>query len=122
MPAMRTALAVLLGFALGVAAPGAQAPAASTGAQAPDARQVAKGKEVFTRMKCLLCHKLGDKGGALAPDLDGVALRRDAASLRRLLEDPEKEMKDPQYKVKMPVFPFKDGELDALVAYLGTLK
>ena len=31
-------------------------------------------------------------------------------------------MKDPQYKVKMPDFPFKDGELDALVAYLQTLK
>ena len=86
MPAMRTVMAVLLGLALGVAAPGAQAPAASTGVQNPDAQQVAKGKEVFTRMKCLLCHKLGDKGGALAPVLDGVARRRDSASLRRLLD------------------------------------
>ncbi len=109
---VRTAIAVLLGVALGIAA---------LGAQAPDS-QVEKGKEVFTRMKCLLCHKLGDKGGALAPVLDGVARRRDAESMRRLLEHPDKEMKDPQYKVTMPAFPFKDGELDELVAYLQTLK
>lgn len=105
-------MAVLLGVALGVAA---------LGAQTPDP-QVEKGKEVFTQMKCLLCHKLGDKGGKLAPVLDEVARRRDAESMRRLLTDPDKEMKDPQYKVKMPTFPFKDGELDALVAYLQTLK
>jgi len=95
---------------------------AALGAQAPDAEQVKKGREVFDRMKCSLCHKVGDKGGTLGPSLDGVALRRDAAAMRRILEHPDKELTDPGNKVKMPTFPFKDGEIDALIAFLQTLK
>jgi cytochrome c2 len=92
------------------------------GAQTADVEQVKKGRQVFDQMKCTLCHRVGDKGGTLGPSLDGVALRRDAAAMRRILEHPDKELTDPGYKVKMPTFPFKDGEIDALVAYLQTLK
>jgi cytochrome c2 len=65
---------------------------------------------------------VADKGGKLGPALDGVADRRDADAMRRILLHPDKELSDPAYKVKMPTFPFKEGEIDDLVAYLQTLK
>lgn len=106
------ALAVTLVMALAVRA---QVP--SSGA-APGA----KGRQVFERYKCLLCHSLEGKGGKLSVALDGVADRRDATMMRRILLKPEKALADSKAKIKMPTFAFEDGELDALVAYLQTLK
>lgn len=90
--------------------------------QAPDTAQVAKGRELFEKNKCLLCHKLEGKGGSLSVPLDGVADRHDAEALEHILRDPAKALEGSTAKVKMPKFPLTDEEVQALVAYLGTLK
>jgi nitric oxide reductase subunit C len=109
---MTTALAVTLVMALH-----ARAQVPSSGEAS-----AARGRQVFEQSKCLLCHSLDGKGGKLSVALDGVAERRDAAAMKRILLSPEKELAGSKAKVKMPVFPFKDGEVDAVVAYLLTLR
>ncbi len=94
------------------------------GAQVPSSAETpaAKGRQVFEQYKCLLCHSLEGKGGKLSVALDGVAERRDGAAMKRILLSPDKALAGSKTKVKMPAFSFKDGELDALVAYLRTLR
>lgn len=81
---------------------------------------VEKGRQVFERMKCLLCHRLEGKGGKLSGALDDIGLKRDAASLKKVLDNPQAEY--PNSKLKMPTFPYKAGEQEALIAYLLTLR
>lgn len=112
MRILLSALAVTLVMQL---QPRAQVPSSETAA-------VDKGRQVFEQYKCLLCHSLDGKGGKLSVALDGVAERRNAAALKRILLNPEKELADSKAKIKMPALPFKDGEVDALVAYMQTLR
>jgi len=95
---------------------------AALAVQVPDPAKVEQGRQLFEKNRCLLCHKLEGKGGTLSVPLDGVADRRDAEALGRVLRDPETELKDSKAKVKMPKFPLNDQEVEALVAYLRTLK
>lgn len=92
------------------------------GTQTPAPAKVDQGRQLFEKNRCLLCHKLGDTGGTLSVALDGVASRRDAKAMRRILTEPDQALKDSTAKVKMPKFPLKDEEIDALVAYLQTLR
>jgi cytochrome c2 len=82
----------------------------------------AKGRLLYDQYKCGLCHQLEGKGGKLSVALDGVADRRTADAMKRILINPAKELADSKAKVKMPVLPFKEGEVDTLVAFLQTLK
>ena len=43
----------------------------------------AKGKELFRKHQCAVCHKVGNEGGEIAPNLDGIGGR----GLARLAED-----------------------------------
>lgn len=113
---VRRGLAVSL---LVVALAGVQLDAGQS-APTPDPALVTRGRQVFDQMKCVLCHSLDGKGGKLAVALDDIGSKRSAASLRKVLENPQAEF--PNSKVKMPVFPFKEGEREALVAYLLTLR
>jgi mono/diheme cytochrome c family protein len=88
--------------------------------RASDAALVARGRQVFDQMKCVLCHSLEGKGGKLAVALDDIGLKRDAAAIRKVLVNPQAEF--PTSKIKMPVFPLKDEEREALVAFLSTLR
>ena len=90
------------------------------GAQAPDPARGEQGRQLFEKNRCLLCHKLGDKGGKLAGALDDIGRRRNADALKRAILEPQKEF--PDAKVKMPVFKLQPAEMEALVAYLSTLK
>ena len=45
----------------------------------------ARGKEVFAA-SCAVCHKLGEAGGAIGPDLTGIALRSRADILLEILD------------------------------------
>jgi cytochrome c2 len=103
------AIALILVIVLAVGAPAAQESALA-----------GKGKTLVADHRCAMCHMIDGKGGKLAKPLDGVIDRRDAAGIRRVLADPLKEL--PDAKIKMPRVEWKAGEMDAVVAYLQTLK
>ena len=105
-----TVLAVTL--VLGVAA----------AAAAQDAK-VTKGQQLFADQKCTLCHSIGDKGNKKGP-LDGVASKLSADEIRSWITDAKgmiAKMK-PTRKPEMKAFTLPKEDVDALVAYLGTLK
>jgi len=87
---------------------------------AQDAALVAKGQALTTGYKCAMCHVLGGKGGKLSKPLDGVSERYAAPALTKILEDPQGVF--PAAKLKMPKVAWKPGEVNAVVAYLQSLK
>jgi mono/diheme cytochrome c family protein len=89
-------------------------------AAAQDAKAVAKGEALAVKNHCSMCHLINGKGGKIGKPLDGVSERFDAAALKRILIDPDKEF--PNQKVKMPKVAWGSGDVDALVAYMQTLK
>lgn len=106
------AMVMTLTICLGVAA----------AAQAQDAK-VTKGQQLLADQKCTMCHSVGDKGNKKGP-LDGVASKLSADEIRSWLTDAKgmtaktKATRKPEMKAyTLP----KDG-VDALVAYLQTLK
>lgn len=86
------------------------------------------GRGVYDSRKCATCHMVAGKGNMRYP-LDGVASRLSAADLRRWLTDTaEMEGALPkQPAVRMSEWidsnrKINDRDLDALVAYLASLK
>jgi cytochrome c2 len=93
---------------------------ASLPAFAQDPKLVSKGRDLTVKNHCAMCHQLAGKGGKIGKPLDGVTARLDEAAIRRILADPQKEL--PDGKVKMPKVAWAAGDIDAVVAYLQTLK
>jgi len=81
---------------------------------------VAKGKTLYETSpnKCATCHRIGGKGGKLAPDLSNVGNRRDEAWLSKYLPNP----KSINPKNVMPAVKLGDADMKALIAYLLSLK
>ena len=82
-----------------------------------------KGKAVYTAQKCNVCHAIagtGNKKGAL----DGVAAKLSAADLRSWITDaPAMAAKiKAERKPPMKAYTLAKDDLDALVAYLQSLK
>lgn len=85
---------------------------------AADAAQVEKGKEVFKAQKCAMCHSIAGVGNKKTP-LDGVGAKLKADDLRKWIVTPQEMKAD----VKKKGFDkLEKADLDALVAYLETLK
>jgi len=85
--------------------------------------KVAMGTALITSQKCVLCHSIGDRGNKKGP-LDGVGKKLKADELRLWLTNPD-EMRAKTKAARTPAM--KDPKLtpeqvDALVAYLETLK
>jgi menaquinol-cytochrome c reductase cytochrome b/c subunit len=59
------------------------------------APQYEAGKEVVAQSGCLACHKIGESGGTLAPDLTDIGARLPAQGIARTLVNPSGIM--PQY-------------------------
>ena len=89
----------------------------------------ARGRQVFFTSACNMCHAIAgtDAAGTVGPDLSHVASRRmlaagtlpnDPGHLRRWLENPQRVKPGN----RMPVVSLQPDDLDALVAYLGTLQ
>jgi len=103
-------MAVFLAFA-GVAA-----------AQDP---KIAKGQKVFVDQKCSMCHSIAGKGNAKG-SLDDVGSKLTADEVRQWIVDPvamaakAKADRKPPMPAKFASLPKDD--LDALVAYLSSLK
>jgi len=91
-------------------------------AAAQDAK-VAKGEKLFTDQKCSLCHAIGDKGNKKGP-LDGVATKLKADEIREWITDAKGMTAKTKAtrKPEMKAFALPKDEVDALVAYLTTLK
>lgn len=87
--------------------------------------EVSKGKALFKQLACASCHSVDDKGGCLAPELDGVTQRRTERYLILRLsnakgdEDKFIELMKHQELVPHPRFP--RAQVKSLVAYLSTL-
>ena len=94
-------------------------------AQAPDqAAKIAAGKALYTAQKCQTCHAIGGAGSKMASSLDGVGSKLSEADMKMWLTDPDAmtaKLKT-KPKVKMKKVTLKDPEIDALVAYLMSLK
>ena len=81
----------------------------------------AEGAKVFEDNKCIACHSVNGRAGKLAKKggpLDGVGAKRDAAWLKKYLQAPTSMIPDAQ----MEKCDVTGADLDALVAYLGSLK
>lgn len=105
-------MVMVTAFCLGIAA----------AAAAQDAK-VAKGQQLFTDQKCTLCHSIGDKGNKKGP-LDGVASKLSADEIRSWITDAKTMTAKTKAtrKPEMKAYTLPKDDVDALVAYLTTLK
>ena len=78
---------------------------------------VRKGRDVFTDRGCSACHGDDGTGTALAPSLVGITSKLSKDRLAALLHSPNARMK----AGGMPTVDASPQEMDALIAYLGTL-
>ncbi len=53
-------------------------------------RNFARGKQAFNDAQCILCHRLGNEGGSVGPDLTGVASRFTARDIMESILEPSK--------------------------------
>jgi len=106
--------AAVIGLAFTVAIAAASA--------AQDAK-VAKGEKVFADQKCSLCHSIGDKGNKKGP-LNGVGVKLSADEIRAWITDAKgmTAKTKPARKPDMKAYSLPKDDVDALVAYLTTLK
>jgi mono/diheme cytochrome c family protein len=93
--------------------------AASAAAQ--DAK--AKGEKTYADQKCSLCHSIAGKGNAKG-SLDGVGGKLKADDIRAWLTDANGMTAKTKAtrKPAMKQFALPKDDVDALVAYLGSLK
>ena len=84
----------------------------------------AQGQQVFEAQKCSLCHAVAGKGNAKGP-LDGVGSKHSAADLKLWITNPADMAKKHNATRKPPMKSYASlpaADVDALVAYLQTLK
>ncbi|MBL8222810.1 MAG: c-type cytochrome, partial [Bryobacterales bacterium] len=79
---------------------------------------VARGKQLVQDRACAACHKLGEKDGAIAPDISFEGLMKDDQWVMDHFKNPRSRMPDSI----MPGFRFSDGDFQAMTAYLASLK
>jgi mono/diheme cytochrome c family protein len=102
--------------------------AAVVAVAAQDPKLVDEGKKLYTAQKCADCHTIGGKGGRLMKNspLDSVGSKLPAADIKKWLTHPA-EMEAKLEKPKKPSmsskkYALKDPEVEALTAYMLTLK
>jgi len=83
-----------------------------------DTQQTTMGEKIYAEKQCTICHAIQGKGGKLGPELTDVGAKRDAKWLKTFMRDPKAVLP----KAKMLPFHGNAEELEALVAYLSSLK
>lgn len=63
----------------------------------PEDRPAARGRTALAAAACLRCHRIGDEGGQIGPDLSTVGRRFDTRALLESILNPSKEI-DPKYR------------------------
>jgi mono/diheme cytochrome c family protein len=83
----------------------------------------AKGEKLFVDQKCTLCHSIAGKGNVKGP-LDEVGSKDSAVDIRAWITDANAmtAKTGATRKPAMKQFTLEKGDVDALVAYLTTLK
>lgn len=93
-------------------------------AEAQEKAKLERGKQVYAEQKCTMCHSIEGKGNKKGP-LDAVGSKLTADEIRQWHLDP-KTMAEKTKSVRKPAMPayakLPTADLDALVAYLQTLK
>lgn len=87
------------------------------------AQDAAKGAQLFVDQKCTLCHSIAGKGNPKG-SLDDVATKLTAADIRAWITDAKgmtAKMK-PERKPEMKAYTLPKEDVEALVAYLETMK
>ena len=84
---------------------------------------VAKGATVYADQKCGVCHSIAGKGNAKG-SLDGVATKLSADDIRAWIVDASGQTAKTKAarKPAMKNYSLPPADVDALVAYLSTLK
>jgi len=94
--------------------------AASAAAQ--DAK-LARGEQVYADQRCGICHSIGEKGNRKGP-LDGVGARLSNDELRQWIVDAKRmtAKTGAPRKPEMKNYALPKDDVDALVAYMASLK
>lgn len=95
------------------------------GTASADEAQIKRGQEVYAAQKCQICHSIAGKGSKVSA-LDGVGKKLSADDIKQWITHPA-EMTAKTKSTKKPPMPAKyatlpAADVDALVAYLQTLK
>jgi mono/diheme cytochrome c family protein len=88
-------------------------------AQAQDGRaQVGQGRMLFREQGCYGCHTAEGMGTSIGPDLSRIGAKRNGTDLVRWLRDPSTH----RPSAHMPRIQLTEVEVQALAAYLGSLR
>ncbi len=91
----------------------------ASSAQAQDGRAlVDQGRMVFRDQGCYGCHTAEKMGTPIGPDLSRIGAKRDQTDLTRWLRDPSTHRPG----AHMPKLQLTETEVQALAAYLGSLR
>ncbi len=98
---------------------------AGASAFAQDAKLADQGKKLYDKKECIKCHMIAGKGNKIGP-LDGVATKLSEADIRKWFTattDMEAALDHkPKVKMSSKKFNLTPAEVDALTAYMLTLK
>jgi mono/diheme cytochrome c family protein len=112
------------GMAIAMASATAKDATASAAPASTLATMQQTGPQVYEAQKCSLCHSIAGKGNAKGP-LDKVGAKYSAADLKLWITSPAEMGKKHNATRKPPMKSFASlapADVDALVAYLQTLK
>jgi mono/diheme cytochrome c family protein len=81
----------------------------------------ARGREAIERHNCLGCHRIGNEGGNIGPDLTAEGKKSRPEWLYAFLKAPYKIRPRPIMQAGMPVFNLPDEDIRAIVKYLSLI-
>jgi mono/diheme cytochrome c family protein len=97
-------------------------------AHAQDAAKIEAGKAAYATAKCSMCHAIKGEGSKAASALDGVGTRLSVADLKKWLTATAEMEAKLKTKPKMSMAAvmkgkaLKDADVDAITAYMASLK
>ena len=86
---------------------------------------VARGRQEFVDSKCTVCHLIGGEGNKKGPVLDGVGAKLTPDQIRQWITNAPEMAAKANIDRKPPMKAYTDfpkDKVDALVAYLSSLK
>jgi mono/diheme cytochrome c family protein len=94
------------------------ATAGTAAAQSPGATVAQRGEAAFKNNGCYGCHMIGKFGTPIGPDLSHVGRKYQPDYLARWLRDPAQQ----RPAAHMPALELTEADVQALAAYLGSLR